>query len=176
MTEALTRQVVGDMPIDDVLTVGKADIQTKVRAKIQELADRYRFGLQIISLQLGEVQPPDSVASAFKEVASAKEDRAKLVNEALGYQNEKIPDAEGRAAQLVKAAEGYKAERITKAEGDVRRFAALVAEYAKAPDITRERLYQETMQKVLRDCKKTIVDPEVNLLLHSPITHPGKDQ
>ena len=169
VTEAATRQVVGDLPIDNILTVGKTEIQTGVQQKIQEVSEMYGFGVQVLSVQLGEVQPPVSVAAAFKDVATAKEDRAKIINKSQGYQNEKIPTAEGQAAQIIKAAEAYRAERITMAEGDAERFLALVAEYKKAPGVTKERLYQETLQRVLRKRTLKLVDPDVSMLVHSQL-------
>ncbi len=176
LAEAAERQVVGNRPIDDTLTVGKTEIQIEIQEKIQSLADLYDIGVQIIAVQLQDVQPPREVANAFKDVATAKEDRNRIINTARGYQNEKIPQARGEAAKLLREAEGYERERVARAEGDVSRFLALAKEYEKARSITRERLYLETMKAVLPRFKKVIVDEEASIVNLNQLTSPGKGE
>lgn len=164
LTQAVERQVVGDRPIDDVLTVGKSEIQLEVQQRLQALADLYGLGVRIITVQLQDVQPPQEVAAAFKDVATAKEDKSRIENLALGYANEKEPRAKGEAARLILEAEAYRATRIAEAEGDVARFIAVAEEYQKAPEVTRERLYLETMRTVLPRVKKTILDSDAGVI------------
>ena len=164
LAEAAERQVVGNRPIDDTLTTGKTEIQLEILDKIQIMADRFGLGVTITAVQLQDVQPPVEVAAAFKDVATAKEDRDGIINNARGYQNEKIPQARGKAAQLLREAEGYEREREARSEGDASRFLALAEEYKKAPAITKERLYLETMRSVLPRVKKVIVDDEASIL------------
>ena len=164
LAQAVERQVVGDRPIDDVLTVGKTDIQRDIQDRLQELADLYGLGVHIITVKLQDVQPPREVSAAFKDVATAKEDKERIINTAKGYANEKIPGARGAAARLISEAEGYRQARIAEAEGDVARFVALATEFNKAPEVTRNRLYLETMQKVLPRVRKTILDTDTGVL------------
>ncbi|GAB4338581.1 MAG: FtsH protease activity modulator HflK [Candidatus Abyssubacteria bacterium] len=173
LAEAVERQVVGNRPIDDTLTVHKTEIQMEIAQKMQALADLYGLGVQIIAVQLQDVQPPRQVADAFKDVATAKEDRNRIINTARGYQNEKIPQARGQAAQLLREAEAYERERIARAEGDVSRFLALAEEHKKAPSITRERLYLETMKSVLPRSKKVIVDEDASIVNLNQLTGTG---
>ncbi len=164
LAEAAERQVVGNRPIDDTLTTGKTDIQLEVLDKIQAMADQFGMGITVTAVQLQDVQPPSQVAAAFKDVATAKEDRDGIINTARGYQNEKIPQARGKAAQLLREAEAYERERVATAEGDAARFLALAEEYRKAPDVTKERLYLETMKAVLPRVKKVIVDDQAGVI------------
>jgi membrane protease subunit HflK len=156
-SEAALRQVVGRHRIDEALTEGKLRIQTEIHEKLQELFDRYRCGLSVESVQLQTVRPPAQVDDAFKDVASAKEDRERLVNEARGYQNDLIPKARGKAQRLIKEAEAYKIQRIRRAQGDADRFSSVYAEYKKAPAVTEKRLYLETMETILPNLKKYII-------------------
>jgi len=164
LAEAAERQIIGNRPIDDVLTVGKTDIQLEIAEKMQTMADLYGIGVYIIAAQLQDVKAPREVAAAFTDVATAKEDRNRIINTSRGYQNEQIPQARGRAAQLLRQAEGYELERIARSEGDVARFLALAEEYKKAPSITKERLYLETMKSVLPRFNKVIVDEEASII------------
>ncbi|MFH1571705.1 MAG: FtsH protease activity modulator HflK [Gemmatimonadota bacterium] len=156
--EAALRQVIGRHGIDQALTEGKLTIQTEIKEKLQELFDRYRCGLKVESVQLQSVKPPAQVDAAFKDVASAKEDRERLVNEARGYQNEVIPKARGEAERTIKEAEAYRVERVRRAQGDADRFRAVYAEYVKAPKVTETRLYLETMETILPRLQKYIVE------------------
>ena len=158
--EASLRQVVGRHGIDEVLTEGKLRIQTEIQEQLQELFRVYDCGLMVQSVQLQSVGPPEQVDAAFKDVASAKEDRERLVNEARGYQNDIIPRARGEAERMLKEAEAYTVERVRRAQGDADRFSAVYAEYVKAPDVTERRLYIETMERILPKMQKYIVDAD----------------
>ncbi|MBI2487603.1 MAG: FtsH protease activity modulator HflK [Deltaproteobacteria bacterium] len=156
--EAAKRQVVGDKEIDYVLTVGKAEIQEEVRNLLQEIMDSYRVGIYIVAVQLQDVQPPKPVIGAFKDVASAKEDKDKFINQAEAYRNQIIPRAQGEAQKLLNEAGAYKTEKINRAEGEADRFLKVLEESKKAEDVTRKRLYLETMESVLSGMDKFIID------------------
>jgi membrane protease subunit HflK len=178
LAEAAERQIIGNRPIDDALTIGKTDIQREIAEKIQAMADLYGIGAQIIAVQLQDVKAPREVSASFTDVATAKEDQNRIINTSRGYQNEQIPRARGRAAQMLREAEGYERERVAMAEGDVARFLALAEEYKKAPSITKVRLYLETMTSVLPRFRKVIVDEDASIInlnqLTGPITGGGK--
>jgi len=156
--EAAKRQVVGDKEIDYVLTVGKAEIQEEVRSLLQEIMDSYKAGIHVVAVQLQDVEPPKPVIGAFKDVASAKEDRDKFINQAEAYRNEVIPKAQGEAQKLLNEAEAYKAEKINQAKGEAERFIKILEESKKAEGVTRKRLYLETMESVLSGMDKFIID------------------
>jgi membrane protease subunit HflK len=164
LAEAAERQVIGNRPIDDALTIGKTEIQFEIAEKIQSLADLYGIGVNIIAVQLQEVKASKEVSASFTDVATAKEDRDRIINTSRGYQNEQIPMARGKAAKLMREAEGYERERIAMAEGDVARFVALAEEYDKAPSITKQRLYLETMKSVLPRFRKVIIDEDASII------------
>lgn len=170
--EAALRQVIGSRKIDDALTEGKYEIQEETKLLIQELLDAYQSGIVVIAVQLQDVNPPEEVSAAFKDVASAKEDKSKFINEAEGYRNDIIPNARGEAATIIKEAEGYKIERIRRAEGDVAKFNQVLAEYQNGKDVTKNRLYIETMELILPRMKKFIMenDNENNLLKFLPLS------
>ncbi len=159
-TEAVIRQVVGQHNIDEALTTGKGVIQTESLNQLQEIMNSYQCGVTITQVQLMDVMPPEAVADAFREVASAKEDRARLVNEAQGYANNLIPKTRGEAEQIILQAEAYAAERVARAEGDAANFEAILAQYRHAPDITRKRMLLETMEEVLPGLTKYILKSE----------------
>jgi len=158
--EVALRQVVGERPIDDVLISEKLEVEIHILKLLQEIIDGYESGILITEVKLQTVQPPKEVAAAFSDVVSAKEDKEKLIQEAQGYQEDIIPKARGQARSIVLEAEGYKEEKIKRAHGDVAKFLAVLQEYEKAKDITRKRLYLETMEKVLPGIKKFIIDSE----------------
>jgi len=160
--EVSLRQVVGERPIDDVLIREKLQVEIDIRTLIQEIVDRYESGVRIIEVKLQTVQPPKEVAASFNDVVSAKEDKDKLIQEAEGYKEDIIPKARGEARSIVLAAEAYKEEKIKRAQGDVAKFLAVLIEYEKAKDVTRKRLYLETMEKVLPGIKKFIIDSETS--------------
>ena len=156
--EAAMREVVGRTGIDSVLTEGKEKVQQEAQAELQTILDRYDVGLEVMTVKLQDVDPPDQVSDAFKDVISAQQDRERLINEALGYANDVVPKARGQAAQLVNEAQGYREAKVREASGTAQRFIALYDEYAKAKDVTRQRLYLETMEEILPRANKIILD------------------
>lgn len=147
--EAAMREVVGYNEIDNVLTKDKLMIQTDSRDLLQNILDSYNAGIRVVAVQLQDVHPPQEVVDAFKDVASAREDRQRYINEAEAYSNDLLPKARGEAARMLNAAEAYKQTEVRRARGDASRFLSVLEAYEKAPEITRERLYIETMEKVL---------------------------
>lgn len=159
--EASLRQTVGLRAIDDLLTIDKGIIQDETRQQLQARLDASRVGIEVVAVQLTEARPPEEVASAFLDVASAREDRATYINEAQAYQNEILPKARGTAARHLREAEGYKAEKVANAAGDAQRFASHLAAYKDAPAVTRTRLYLEAIERVLPSVQKFLLSPEV---------------
>jgi membrane protease subunit HflK len=157
-TEAAIREVVGSKIIDETLTTGKDQIQAETMALVQKILDRYDSGLLIMAVQLQDVNPPTQVRDAFIDVASAREDKNRIINEAQGYRNAIIPEARGKVSQIINAAQGYRAEKTRKATGDADRFKQILREYQKAKSVTRKRLYLETMEEILPGIKKIILD------------------
>jgi membrane protease subunit HflK len=156
--EAAMREVVGHNDIDDVLTEGKDRIQTDAQELLQRVLDRYDAGIEIVALQLQDVDPPDQVSDAFKDVIGAQQDKERLINEATGYANDVTPKARGQAAQMINEADGYKAVKVQDAAGAAGRFDALYEEYSKAKEVTRVRLYLETMEEVVGRVNKILLD------------------
>lgn len=156
-SEAALREVIGSRSIDEALTVGKFAIQEGTKRLLQHILDAYESGLQVVAVQLQDVHPPELVREAFRDVASAREDKSRLINEAEGYRNAVLPETRGEAAQILNVAEGYKQEKVRKARGDAERFNAILAEYKKAEDITRIRLYLETLEEVLPGMNKYVL-------------------
>lgn len=166
MSEAAMRQVVGDHSVSEVLTVGREAIQIKAKAALQELCDRYGTGIDVQQLVLQDVNPPEPVQDSFNEVNEAIQERERLINQAWTRYNSVIPEARGKAEQVIQAAEGYATERVNMARGEATRFLALQTEYAKAPGVTRARLYLETMSEVMnRAGKRIFVDDKIKGLL-----------
>jgi membrane protease subunit HflK len=155
--ETVIRGITGSKNIDEALTTGKAEIQILAQEQIQALLDKYESGLQVVTVQLQDVHPPEQVAAAFKDVVSAREDKERMINEAQGYRNAVIPEARGQAAQIVRVAEGYREQTIKRAEGDANRFLKQYEAYKKAPEITRKRIYLETMEEILPNINKFIM-------------------
>jgi membrane protease subunit HflK len=156
-SESALRTVIGQHSIDEALTTGKFQIQEETKALIQRYVDKYDTGILIVAVQLQSVSPPREVEAAFKDVASAKEDKNRKINEAQGYRNDVIPKARGEAQAMLRESEGFKEARIKRAEGDVAKFRAMLVEYRKAKDVTRKRLYLEAMEEILPGVKKYIV-------------------
>lgn len=156
--EAAMREIIGRNKIDDALTEGKDRIQNDAQALLQSILDRYDLGVEVATIKLQDVDPPDQVADAFKDVISAQQDRERLINESRGYANDVVPKARGQAAQLLNEAEGYAQAKMLDAEGAAARFTALHDEYAKAVDVTRVRLYLETMEEVLGRSNMLVLD------------------
>jgi membrane protease subunit HflK len=156
--EAAMREVVGRTDIDQVLTEGKEGVQLEAQRVLQQILDRYGTGIEVVTLKLQDVDPPDQVSDAFKDVISAQQDKEKLINEARGYANDVVPRARGQAAQIQNEAEGYREAKVREATGIAQRFVALQEEYTKAKDVTRQRLYLETMEDILPDMNKIVLD------------------
>ena len=155
--EASLRTVVGRNKIDETLTTGKFIIQEETKSQLQSILDLYESGIHVVAVQLQDVSPPKEVIGAFKDVASAKEDKNRMVNQAEGYRNDVIPKARGEAEAMIRAAEGFRESRVKRAEGDAAKFTTILQEYRKAKSITEIRLYLETMEKVLPGIEKIIV-------------------
>ena len=155
--EASLRTVVGRNKIDETLTTGKFTIQEETKSQLQSILDLYESGIHVVAVQLQDVSPPKEVIGAFKDVASAKEDKNRMVNQAEGYRNDLIPKARGEAEAMIRDAEGFRESRIKRAEGDAAKFTTILQEYRKAKSITEKRLYLETMEKVLPGIEKVIV-------------------
>jgi len=158
--ETALNTMVSRKQVDDILTIGKVELQLDVQRKTQEHLDLYQTGVQIRSVNIQNVTPPPEVADAFKAVASAREDRNRIINEALGYQNEVLPRARGEAQKNLQAAEAYCQERINTAEGNAARFIKIFQEYEHSRDITSKRLYLEAMEEILPQMKLLIIDSE----------------
>ena len=165
-TESALRQTIGSHPIDDPLTEKKAEIMDEIQLLLQQMLDDYKCGIDIRQVQLQDVNPPQEVDFAFKDVQSAKEEKEQLINQALGYQNDLIPKARGEAVTMIREAEGYREERVKRAEGDASRFLSVLAEYRKAKNVTEKRLYLETMEQILPGIDKVILDEEAGNLLN----------
>ena len=154
----------GQMNVDDLLTTGRTELQQAVQSQAQRVLDGYQSGLQFVNISLQEVYPPKEVADAFRDVASAREDRAKTINDAQGYRNSVVPEARGKAQRAISEGQGYKADVTNRARGESKRFEDTLAEYdrslqSSSEDVTRYRLYVEAMEKILPKVKKFIVDP-----------------
>lgn len=156
--ESALAEKVGVMGVDEVLTTAKLEIAAAVRERVQEVLDEYEAGIEVVAVHLQEVKPPREVSDAFRGVASAREDRNRIIQEANGYANRVVPTARGEAAGLVTAAAGYRAEKVASAEGEASRFAAILAEYRRSPATTRERIYLEVVEQALRRVRKYVLD------------------
>jgi membrane protease subunit HflK len=156
--EAGMREVIGRTAIDQVLTEGKEQVQVEAQHLLQSILDRYGAGIEVVTVKLQDVDPPDQVSDAFKDVISAQQDKERLINEARGYANDVVPRARGQAAQTVNEAEAYRETKVREATGTAQRFVKQQEEYAKAKDVTRRRLYLETMESILPSANKIVMD------------------
>ncbi len=169
-TESAVREVVGRSTLDFALTEGRDQVARSAREVLQEILDKYKTGVQIVTVETQKAQPPDEVKPAFDDAVKAREDEQRLKNEAEAYANDVIPRARGGAARVLQEAEGYKASVIAHADGDARRFSQVASAYAKAPVVTRERLYIDTMQQILSNTTKIFVDQKGgNNLIYLPL-------
>lgn len=176
-TESALRQVVGAASMDDVLVLEREAIAVEAKKLLQEYQDKYSTGIQIDNFVLDETRPPEAVRGAFNDVVKAKEDEERLKNEAQAYANEVIPVARGQAQRQLEEAQAYKEQLIASAEGDAERFSDLFTEYRKAPQVTRDRLYLETMEVVLANASKVVVDvKEGNNMFYLPLDQLLKQQ
>lgn len=166
LSESSMRQVVGDRTVNEVLTVGRTEVALAVKDLIQNLSDEYELGIRIEQVVLQDVNPPDPVKSAFNAVNEAQQEKETLINQAKSEYNRVIPHARGQARETIQKAEGYATARVNNAQGEATRFELLYQEYVKAPEVTRRRLYMETMQRVLPELgNKIITDQEGNNVL-----------
>jgi membrane protease subunit HflK len=160
------RQTVGDRTVNEVLTVGRQEIASLVEEKLQQLLDQYETGLHVEQIVLQNVTPADPVRPSFNEVNQAEQEREQKINAAQSEYNRVVPRARGEAQQTIAQAEGYALDRVNRAQGDAARFDSLFEEYQKAPEVTRRRLYLETMGKVLPQAgQRVVVDEDARGLL-----------
>ena len=157
--QAAVREVVGRMTIDDVLSKQRGQVAGESQELLQQILDGYGAGVTITSIELQDVQAPEPVRAAFDDVVGASQDANRLVNEAEGYRNEMLPGARAQAVELIESAHGYREARVAEASGEAQRFTALEQEYRKAPEVTHQRLYLETMEGVLPGVEKVIIEP-----------------
>jgi modulator of FtsH protease HflK len=173
VAESAMREVIGQSNIQPILTGARQKIETAVQALLQKILDSYGAGIQIQQVQLQKVDPPAQVIDAFRDVQAALSDRDRLQNEAETYANRVVPEAKGRAARIIQDAEAYRAQTVADAKGRSSRFLQIYDQYKKAPDVTRERLYLETMERVLGGADKTIIDtgaPGPGVVPYLPLT------
>jgi modulator of FtsH protease HflK len=158
--ETAMREIVGKSKMDYVLYEGRADIAARATKLMQSILDRYKTGIQISKLNMQNAQPPEQVQAAFDDAVKAGQDRERFKNEGQSYANDVIPKARGVASRLLEEAQGYKQRVVAQAEGEASRFKQVLTEYSKAPQVTRERLYQDAMQQVLSNTTKVMVDDQ----------------
>ncbi len=166
ISEATMREIVGDRTVDEIITIGRQEIEDTVLVRLREMAKRYNLGVTINQVQLKNVNPPVPVQSSFNEVNRAQQDRENMINIANGEYNKAVPRARGEADQKIQAAEGYRFKRVNEAEGDADAFTSVLAQYIKAPSVTRTRIYLETLGLVLPQARQQIiVDDTVQQIL-----------
>ena len=174
MNEAVMREVIGDRSVNEVLTTGRQEIAAKMEEKLQKMCDQYENGIKINRILLQKVLPPKQVQDAFNEVNTAEQEKEKMINQALGDYNRIIPRARGEAEQTVQQAEGYAMDRINRAKGDASLYKDLLKAYKKAPEVTKNRIYLETMADVYPKIKqKIILDKDLEGIL--PLLPLGKE-
>ena len=157
-TESAVRETIGQNTMDFAITEGRAAIATETHTLLQQILDRYKTGINVRSVEMQDAQPPAEVKDAFDDAVRAREDEQRLKNLAEAYSNDVIPRARGAAVRVTQEAEAYKASVIAKAEGEASRFDQILTEYEKAPQVTRDRLYIDTMQEVLGRTSKMVID------------------
>lgn len=159
VAESAMREVVGTRTLDSIMTEGRGEVQFEAKALIQEILEGYNAGVRITGVQMDKADPPKEVIDAFNDVQRARQDKERLQNEAQAYRNDILPRAKGQAARVVQAAEAYKAEVMEQAKGEAQRFEEVYDSYRTAREVTRQRLFLETMQDVLGNSEKVIIDP-----------------
>ncbi len=165
-SESVMREVVGDRTVDEVITIGRQEIEAESLEKLQILVNKYEMGISIDQVQLKNVKPPEPVELSFNEVNRAEQERSTAINVANGEYNKLVPKASGEAEKVISEAEGYATERVNEAEGDAARFMAFFTEYQKAPEVTRRRIYLETLQTVMPLLEsKIVIDEETSQIL-----------
>ena len=160
MNEAVVRKIVGDSSVDEVITIGRARIANEAKEELQKLCDLYEIGIEVSQLILQDVNPPDPVQPSFNDVNESLQEKERKINDARAEYNKEIPKAKGEAEQMISASEGYAMERINRAQGDANRFKNIYREYARAPLVTRKRLYLETINQILPKISKKIIFDE----------------
>ena len=166
VAESIMRRVVGDKLVSEVLTTGKARVAADAKVLMQEILDKYDIGLKVISIQLQDISPPESVKQAFNEVNEAKQEQEKLINQAEEAYNKVIPNARGKAEEKISRAKGYAQALINRSRGDANKFESILKAYNKAPDITRKRIYLETMETIFKRMDQlTVVDKDIKGIL-----------
>jgi membrane protease subunit HflK len=166
MNEAVMREVVGDRTINEVITIGRQEIESSVETNLQALCNQYELGIHVDQIVLQDVNPPDEVKASFNEVNEAQQEREKLINQARAEYNRVIPKAKGDAAKVIEEARGYALARVNRAEGEAARFNSLYSEYLKAKEVTRQRIYLETMNRIMQKVgRKLITDEEATGIL-----------
>lgn len=169
-SETAMREIVGKKPMDFVLYEGRTEVAVEVQNLMQQILDRYQSGIQISTVAIQNVQPPEQVQAAFDDAVKAGQDRERQINEGQAYANQVIPLAGGQASRMFEQAEGYRAKVVGDARGDAARFNSILAEYEKSPQIMRDRLYLETMEQVFSRASKVLVDTKNgNNMLYLPI-------
>ena len=158
VSESVMREVIGITPIVDALAAGRQEIEILSLSKIQNVLDNYESGVKITQLQLQKVDPPDQVIDSFRDVQRARADKEKVINEAIAYKNDLIPRARGEAEQILQEAEAYKREIVARSEGDADRFNSVLKAYKNNEDVTRNRIYLETLEKIFQNATKVIID------------------
>jgi len=169
VVQSVIRQVVGDNTMDHVLTTGREQVAQEVKTASQGLLNEYNTGLIITAVTMQDAQPPIQVKASFDDVVKAREDEQRYINEAKAYANDIVPKARGASQRLLAEAEAYKSQVVSKSEGEAYRFTQILTEYLKAPIVTKERLYRETLEEVLGSTSKVIVDSNSNSLMYLPI-------
>ena len=169
VVQSVIRQVVGDNTMDHVLTTGREQVAQEVKSHSQNLLNEYNTGLLITAVTMQDAQPPIQVKASFDDVVKAREDEQRYINEAKAYANDIVPKARGASQRLIAEAEAYKSQVVSKSEGEAYRFTKILTEYLKAPVVTKERLYRETLEEVLGSTSKVIVDSNSNSLMYLPI-------
>jgi len=177
MSEAVMRRIIGDRTVNEVLTIGRAEVALRVQIELQELCVKYETGISVDQVVLQDVNPPDPVKPSFNAVNEAQQEKEKLINQAQSEYNREIPKASGEAEQTINEAEGYALDRVNRAQGDAKLFGAIYKAYRLAPEVTRNRMYLETMTEVLPQVKnKIIVDGDLKGLLPLLNLNPGAGQ
>ena len=174
--ETAMREVIAKSKIQPILTEGRSQIEVETQEIIQDILDEYNSGIQITQVQTQKADPPDQVIDAFRDVQAARADMERSKNEAEGYANDVIPRARGEAAKILQAAEAYKKQVVARAEGEASRFISIYTEYALAKEVTQERMYLETMEKVLASIDKVIIEKNASsgVIPYSPLPELGK--
>ena len=168
--QAAVREVVGTMTVDGVITERRGEVETESERLLQDIVDSYEMGVEVMQVELQQVQPPEEVRAAFDDVVAAAQDANLAINQAKGYENEVLPRARAEAIELTESALAYRDSKIAESRGEAERFNALLAAYQAAPEVTRKRLYLETMEAVLPNVEKIIVEPgAASVLPHLPL-------